>query len=115
MVGHFLRKKEKSIRRYSSPDERISHDVDAVNLEKFLCREGGAIWRIFWLHIQHPDTFPIYDQHVHRAMAYLLGPPTPEEIPIANSAKVKCFILKLIDRFLNDLPALSCDWSIERS
>jgi|SRR5581483_7841320 len=29
--------------------------------------DGGAIWRIFWLHIWQPSRFPIYDQHVHRA------------------------------------------------
>src|SRR5262249_331470 len=34
-------------------------------------REGGTIWRIFWLHCW--DTrFPIYDQHVHRAMTFIL-------------------------------------------
>ena len=33
--------------------------------------QGGAIWRIFWLHCHRPDEFPIYDQHVHRAMAFL--------------------------------------------
>jgi hypothetical protein len=32
---------------------------------------GGAIWRIFWLHCCHPERFPIYDQHVHRAMVYM--------------------------------------------
>ena len=26
---------------------------------------GGTIWRIFWLHLQHPQHFPIYDQHGH--------------------------------------------------
>lgn len=30
---------------------------------------GGAIWRIFWLHCWQPTRFPIYDQHVHRAMS----------------------------------------------
>ena len=33
--------------------------------------EGGAIWRIFWLHCWQPQRFPIYDMHVHRAMAYI--------------------------------------------
>ncbi len=32
---------------------------------------GGAIWRIFWLHCWQPEHFPIYDQHVHRAMTFI--------------------------------------------
>src|SRR5687768_15460694 len=32
---------------------------------------GGAIWRIFWLHCWRPERFPIYDQHVHRAMVHI--------------------------------------------
>jgi hypothetical protein len=38
-------------------------------LQKFA--HGGAIWRIFWLHCWKPERFPIYDQHVHRAMEYI--------------------------------------------
>lgn len=41
---------------------------------------GGAIWRIFWLHFWQPERFPIYDQHVHRAMAFIQQG-VPEEIP----------------------------------
>ena len=32
---------------------------------------GGAIWRIFFLHIWQPNKYPIYDQHVHRSMCFL--------------------------------------------
>jgi hypothetical protein len=32
--------------------------------------KGGAIYRIFWLHCWHPK-FPIFDQHVYRAMTYI--------------------------------------------
>jgi hypothetical protein len=41
--------------------------------EKFLniFESGGAIYRIFWLHCWFPNRFPIYDQHVHRAMIYI--------------------------------------------
>lgn len=68
-------KKQKSIQQYLLPSERIAEDADTETLRRFLCRQGGAIWRIFWLHLQHPLRFPIYDQHVHRAMASLLGWP----------------------------------------
>ena len=29
------------------------------------------IWKIFALHILNPDEYPIFDQHVYRAMVYL--------------------------------------------
>jgi hypothetical protein len=41
--------------------------------KKFLTNDfvrGGAIWRIYWLHCCN-QSFPIYDQHVHRAMVYI--------------------------------------------
>jgi hypothetical protein len=44
-----------------------------ISAERFLSAfpEGGAIHRIFWLHCWRPRTFPIYDQHVHRAMVFI--------------------------------------------
>lgn len=68
----------------------IPPDVDA---KTFLLRfaAGGAIWRIFWLHCWQPDRFPIYDQHVHRAMAFL-GTGTKEEIPGFDPRKIDSYI-----------------------
>src|SRR5271170_7536261 len=31
---------------------------------------GGVIWRIFWLHCWN-QKYPIFDQHVYRAMRYI--------------------------------------------
>lgn len=45
-------------------------------LKKF--KDGGAIWRIFLLHCWCPSRCPIYDQHVHRAMAFIRGRPREE-------------------------------------
>ena len=41
--------------------------------EKFLQEEfaGGMIWKIFLLHIWQPQKYPIFDQHVYRAMIQL--------------------------------------------
>ncbi len=47
---------------------------------------GGPIWRIFWLHCWRPCRFPIYDQHVHRAMAYIENR-QPNEIPQKDTDK----------------------------
>jgi hypothetical protein len=83
--------KTKTIRRYLSPEEHISHNADAATLEAFLNRPGGAIWRIFWLHVQHHLRFPIYDRHVHRAMAFLLKW-AECEIPVHDHTKVRKYL-----------------------
>lgn len=83
--------KARSILRYSSPDERISVDADEGIAQEFLRRPGGSIWRIFWAHLQHPAQYPIYDQHVHRAMAYMRGWDRLE-IPNDNTSKVTMYL-----------------------
>lgn len=83
--------KAKSILRYSAPEERISYDADDASQRSFLRRPGGAIWRIFWAHLQHPTQYPIYDRHVHRAMAFLKGC-DDLEIPRSNPSKVGTYL-----------------------
>jgi hypothetical protein len=52
---------------------------------------GGAIWRIFWLHCWQPSRFPIYDQHVHRAMRFIEAG-VREEIPPKDPDKIRAYI-----------------------
>lgn len=54
-------------------------------------REGGAIWRIFWLHCWQPAQFPIYDQHVHRAMCFVQTG-KPGEIPASDPKKIDSYL-----------------------
>ena len=74
--GKLSGSKEQSVRRnfVARIDEcqRLPTDTTA---REFLDRypTGGAIWRIFWLHCWRPAQFPIYDQHVHRAMSFIEG------------------------------------------
>jgi hypothetical protein len=84
-------KKKTSILRYASPDERIDVSADDDTLRRFLNRAGGAIWRIFWLHLQHPTHFPIFDQHAYRAMAFLRGW-SDVEIPDSNPRKIDLYL-----------------------
>lgn len=46
----------------------------------------SAIWRIFLAHIINPNRFPIFDQHVYRAMIYLQTKKIEE---LKNTDKVK--------------------------
>ncbi len=64
---------------------------DLRAIETFITQPGGAIWRIFWLHCHAPSQYPIFDQHVYRAMCRLeVG--RPEEIPTTNTAKAKAYV-----------------------
>jgi len=52
---------------------------------------GGAIWRIFFFHCFRQD-FPIYDQHVHRAMTYIQGENFKELAECSDAMKVKLYL-----------------------
>lgn len=84
------RKKESVLKNYvcRSP---LPNTTDKPELKKFLLKPGGAIWRIFWLHCNFPDEFPIYDQHVHRAMAKIKGW-KHVEIPKTNQVKIASYL-----------------------
>ena len=87
-------RKAKSIQRYFIPDqERVEHDATSDTLTTFLNEPGGVVWRIFWLHLQHHSVFPIYDQHVYRAMAFMLDwPDAKREIQASNSEKIQVYL-----------------------
>ena len=57
--------------------------------------EGGVIFRIFWLHCLQPDRIPSYDQHVHRAMAFIQTG-APEEIPANDVQKIASYIHRYV-------------------
>jgi hypothetical protein len=59
---------------------------DRDDLVKFVLMPGGVIWRIFWLHCHDPHQYPIFDQHVYRAMRQLLHG-RAEEPPTTNRGK----------------------------
>ncbi|TAG51881.1 MAG: hypothetical protein EAZ27_13035 [Cytophagales bacterium] len=47
-----------------------------IDVEKYFedfYEVSGVVWRIFLLHCIKPNEFPIYDQHVHRALLYMNG------------------------------------------
>jgi hypothetical protein len=50
---------------------------------------GGPVYRIFWMHCLQPNRFPIYDQHVHRAMNKLQGVDHRELITHTARAQIK--------------------------
>lgn len=74
--------------------EQFHPDQEASDLLG-LFADGGAIWRIFWLHCLQPRQFPIYDQHVHRAMEFIQTG-APEEIPARDPEKIDSYIRRYL-------------------
>jgi hypothetical protein len=56
---------------------------------------GGAILRIFWMHCWEPDRFPIFDQHVYRAMTFIEDGKCLEP-PSGDRAKMEIYLGRYI-------------------
>jgi hypothetical protein len=68
---------------------QLNDDDTSALMSRF--SEGGVIWRIFWLHCWQPKRFPIYDQHVHRAMRFMEAG-VIDEIPTKDPDKIRAYI-----------------------
>jgi hypothetical protein len=81
--------------------ERIEDDRPPLD---FLLRfaEGGPIWRVFLLHIWQPRKYPIYDQHVYRAMRFITCSRI-EKIPPKCESVAKTYVSDYIP-FFNRFP-----------
>jgi len=64
--------------------------------------EGGAIYRIFLLHIWQPRKYPMYDQNVHRAMHFIKHG-EPGELPKTHKARVQTYVERYLP-FHNSFP-----------
>lgn len=78
--------------------EQLPSDISANDfLQEF--PNGGAIYRIFWLHCWHPDRYPIYDQHVHRAMRFIKEGRLDELSKYTDQQKVESYLLSYVPFF----------------
>ncbi len=84
----------------------ITNKKDARNLLSEF-EGGGPIWRIFFFHCCQPNWFPIYDQHVHRAMEYIVNGRT-KEIPRNDQEKIGVYLERYIP-FYEKLECLGLD------
>ncbi|MHB8225186.1 hypothetical protein [Acidithiobacillus sp.] len=67
--GRIAKHKLDSIRRNYIEGKPVPPTLgDRSGLLTFIQKPGGAIWRIFWLHCHDPSSYPIFDQHVYRAV-----------------------------------------------
>jgi hypothetical protein len=88
-------------------DEIPEDEEPAAFLKRF--SEGGRIWRIFWLHLCN-QRFPIYDQHVHRAMRFIQYA-VIKEIPGGEADAIRCYLEEYLpfNEQFKDLPQRDVD------
>ena len=60
---------------------------------------GRAIWRIFLLHCWQPSKYPIYDQHVHRAMKFICEGLQEESSGWSDREKIETYTEEYISFF----------------
>lgn len=86
-------KRQSIMRNFVAPRGELKQipQGEAVSTLLSQFEEGGAIWRIFLLHCWQPTPFPIYDQHVHRAMRVLQAG-VLEEIPSTDPQKIRTYL-----------------------
>jgi hypothetical protein len=79
--------------------ELASCELDAAKafLDRF--KEGGPVYRIFWLHCWNPR-FPIYDQHVYRTMTYVVdGKPQELNKIFGDQKKINAYLERYLSFF----------------
>ncbi len=94
-------KKRHSVERYYIGQlEKLQQLPPTIDPATFLGTfKGGAIWRIFLLHCWSPSEYPIYDQHVHRAMTFIRGKPREEIAGWSDQKKINAYLGKYIPFF----------------
>ena len=95
--NYFPKKEHECVRRAIQFPQSASAEESGEFAKEFLTndfKEGGEIWPIFWLHCCN-QRFPIYDQHVHRAMVFIEEGRT-EDLNEFEGRKVEFYITRYL-------------------
>ena len=96
--NYISKKDHESVKRATQFSETSSIDKSTEFAEGFLTkdfRDGGAIWRIFWLHCCN-QAFPIYDQHVHRAMVLVEDGRIEELSQFTDERRIELYLTRYL-------------------
>lgn len=96
-------KKQKSVEEnYVALLPEVARCTKDLPPEDFLSQfgKGGAIWDIFFLHLWQ-SKYPIFDQHVFRAMRFIKSGEI-HELPASKSARVRLYLDEYL-RFYSSL------------
>lgn len=107
---------ERSVKsRFLSNLEKAKTLPKDISAAQFLSTfpEGGAIHRIFWLHCWHPTRFPIYDQHVHRAMVFIETGQIEELESSSDETKIEKYLGSYL-RFYEGFADVGSEFDLKR-
>ncbi len=85
-------------RDFISRMDEAQRVCNGVSAEQFLAAftNGGPIYRIYWAHCWQPHRFPIYDQHVHRAMTFLCDGRCEEIANFSDAKKIVLYVAQYL-------------------
>ena len=89
-------RKEATVRHLHA--DPLQRHARAPEVRRYLLKRGGPIWRIFWLHLQRPDRFPVFDRRVYAAMAQITGR-GPSTIPSGAHDKIDAYLDRYVAFF----------------
>jgi hypothetical protein len=94
--GKLSDRKKTSVHQHyvSRINEPLPHEVRGF-LKSFGLNNGGSIWPIFWLHCCNQQ-FPIFDQHVYRAMTFIQHRESDELNKYSDKQKIDFYL----DRYI---------------
>lgn len=69
----------------------------------------SLVWRVFLCHVVRPDEFPIYDQHIHRAVLFIQGNENWKKVTntLTKNQKEKFYFDNYLKTFLPQLEEFS--------
>jgi len=88
------KKKGESVRRLVNRIPELKELPGDTSVQCFLERFNNvsAIWRIFLFHCWSKGRYPIYDQHVHRAMSFICNGETEEITKWNDQRKTEAYL-----------------------
>lgn len=84
--------KHERVLKHYKPGDQSHLELDSPDkIAEYAAKDAAVIWNIFWLHCLAPTIFPIYDQHAHRAMMFMMGYNEGLEVPTNKRALGECY------------------------
>jgi len=111
-------KHERVLKHYKPGDKSHLELNNPSKISQYVARDAAIIWNVFWLHCLAPTRFPIYDQHAHRAMMFMVGKSEGLEVPVNKRELAECYANQFMPFFAEMVgpePTIASARQVDRS